>query len=101
MPYINRTHRISAAWMHEVLLDSGIMMHRADSELMAADIFTKAFPETKRAIWNANLQLINIYQSSDDIEYSPTTSRSLRGDMKALKLQEVKPDPLKKEPQAE
>ena len=101
MPYLNRTHRISAAWVHEVLLASGITMYRADSEPMAADIFTKPFPETKRAVWNANLQLINIFQSSDEIEYAPKASQSLRGDMKALQLQEVTPDPLEIEPQAE
>ena len=75
-------------------------MCRADSELMAADIFTKSFPETKRAVWNSNLQLINIYPSADDIEYCPNTSRSVRGDMKTLQLEKVEPTPLEEEPNA-
>ena len=96
MPYINRTHRISAAWMHHQLQHSGIGMYRADSELMAADIFTKAFPEVKRSIWNANLRLINVYDSltvDADISYDAECVRSLRGDMTDLRLNKVEPTP--------
>ena len=49
--------------MHRQLQHSGIEMYRADSELMAADIFTKPFSEVKRSVWSRNLRLINIYDS--------------------------------------
>ena len=47
MTHIGRTHRISIAWLYEQLQADNIKMYRADSELMAADIFTKPFPEPK------------------------------------------------------
>ena len=44
MRHIGRTHRISIAWLYERLKGPDVDMFRADSELMAADIFTKPFP---------------------------------------------------------
>ena len=41
MQHIGRTHRISVAWLHDQLVNHGVLMHRTDSELQAADIFTK------------------------------------------------------------
>ena len=62
MLHIGRTHRISIAWLHEQLKANDIQMHHTDSELMAADIFTKPFPDTKASVWRTNLQLINIVE---------------------------------------
>ena len=71
------------AWLHDTLKGRDVHMLRADSELMAADIFTKHFPECKRDIWQSNLDLINIIDSTkaDDINYAPSMVRSLRGDL--------------------
>ena len=83
--------------MKHTLQMSGINMHRADSELMAADIFTKPFPETKRSIWDANLKLISIYPSNTvdkDIIYTADKAYSLRGDMSSLRMQKIVPEPL-------
>ena len=55
MQHIGRTHRISVAWLHEQFKSKDISMMRADSELMAADIFTKHFPECKREVWKLSL----------------------------------------------
>ena len=74
-------------------------MCRADSELMAADIYTKPFPEAKRVVWYDNLKLINIYCSTtanESIDYQTADKAlSLRGDMKSLvKGGEVVPEQL-------
>ena len=83
MVHIGRTHRISIAWLYEQLQQNEIKMYRADSELMAADIFTKAFPEGKLAVWQSNLSLINIYdeKTSENMNYHPSMVQSLRGDL--------------------
>ena len=83
MTHIGRTHRISTAWLYDQLQSNNINMFRADSELMAADIFTKAFPDGKLPVWLANLALINIYPntSTDNIAYHPELIRSMRGDL--------------------
>ena len=81
MTHIGRTHRISTAWLHEQLRTNEIMMYRADSELMAADIFTKPFPDAKASAWRSNLALINITKAeyADQLDYQPSMVHSLRG----------------------
>ena len=88
MLHIGRTHRISTAWLHEQVKANEIKMHRADSELMAADIFTKPFPEAKASVWKNNLQLISIADSvtADSMYFNPSMSRSLRGDLDKPKV---------------
>ena len=83
MAHIGRTHRISIAWLYEQLQNHNVNMYRADSEFMAADIFTKTFPDCKAHVWSTNLGLINIYDkaASDSIEYHPELVRSMRGDL--------------------
>ena len=81
--------------MRRQLVDSGVVVRRADSELMAADIFTKPFSENARDIWEANLQLVNIYDSKtveSDLVYAADDKYSLRGDMKKMQLTKVVPD---------
>ena len=89
MVHIGRTHRISIAWLHEQLQTNNVKMFRADSELMAADIFTKHFPDGKSATWQSNLQLINIMDSStaSSIDYHPRMVMSLRGDLDKPKVE--------------
>ena len=81
MTHIGRTHRISIAWLYEQLQANNIKMYRADSELMAADIFTKPFPDAKASAWRSNLALINITEAAlaDSIDYHPSMVQSLRG----------------------
>jgi len=81
MRHIGRTHRIAVAWMHERLSGPDVRMFRADSELMAADIFTKPFPECKRAAFEADLLLINIRDSADQgpWNFQPSVVKSQRG----------------------
>ena len=88
MLHIGRTHRISIAWLHEQLKTNEVKMNRADSELMAADIFTKPFPEAKASVWRNNLQLINVFDSAftHGLSYIPSTVRSLRGDLDKPKV---------------
>ena len=83
MTHIGRTHRISIAWLHDQLQSNDIKMYRADSELMAADIFTKPFPDAKAQVWRSNLDLINIVDSANahTIDYFPSMVQSLRGDL--------------------
>ena len=81
MTHIGRTHRISIAWLYEQPQANSIKMYRADSELMAADIFTKPFPDAKASTWWPNLALINITEAAfaDSIDYHPSMVQSLRG----------------------
>ena len=49
--YLQRTHRVSVGWLHEVFkLDEVEMMYQ-ESAKMAADIYTKSF--TDKAKWTA------------------------------------------------
>ena len=81
MTHIGRTHRISIAWLHEQLQTNEIKMYRADSELMAADIITKPFPDAKASTWRSNLALLNIAKAehADQLNYHPSMVHSLRG----------------------
>ena len=59
-------------------------MYRADSELMAADIFTKPFPDAKASTWRSNLALINVAKAehADQLNYRPSTVHSLWGGLR-------------------
>ena len=91
MQHIGRTHRISIAWLYNQLRQSDIKMFRADSELMAADIFTKHFPESKRDVWQSNLNLINVLGSppADISDFQQQMVQSLRGDLDAPKVSDI------------
>jgi len=57
MRYLHRTHRVSVAWLHEVCQGAEIKLTYEVSAKMAADIFTKAFPDKNK--WTAVCDLIN------------------------------------------
>ena len=69
---------------------------------MAADIFTKPFPEAKASTWNSNLQLINIFTpaQSKDIDYHPSMVTSLRGDLDKPKTEPIETAQLSEEDDA-
>ena len=61
---------------------------------MAADIFTKPFPDAKSAVWKSNLALINVFDShlEADMNYHPSVVQSMRGDLdkpKAVPLEQA------------
>ena len=58
MRYLHRVHRIAVAWMHEVFKAENILLEYTESELMAADIYTKAFNDPDK--WAHACALINV-----------------------------------------
>ncbi len=58
MRYLNRTHRISISWLHEVCSSSQVNLQYAETDDMAADIYTKAY--TNVAKWQAVCLMINM-----------------------------------------
>ena len=43
MQYLGRTHRVSVQWLHEVFKREHIRCEYARTDVMAGDIYTKAF----------------------------------------------------------
>ena len=50
MRHLGRTHRVSLAFLHEVVENQDISIEHCDTDWMCADIFTKAFPARDK--WN-------------------------------------------------
>ena len=55
--HVNRTHRVSIQWLHEVCKQPYIDLQYIESAEQAADIFTKAFTEPNK--WAMVMKLIN------------------------------------------
>ena len=60
MRHLGRTHGVSVAWLHEQLAVRKLVdLEYTDSNLMAADIYTKAFTDADR--WEHALLLITLF----------------------------------------
>ena len=60
MRHLGRTHRIDVAWTAERMQQDDMNLIKTDTKVMAADIFTKPFPDSHKEAWKRDLQLINI-----------------------------------------
>ena len=60
MRHLGRTHRIDVAWLCDEFAGNNLELEKTPSEEMAADIFTKAFPDSKAAVWEHDLRLIKV-----------------------------------------
>jgi hypothetical protein len=58
MRHLGRVHRIAVAWLHERWLAGDVVLFYEQSELMAADIYTKGFSDQGK--WKAVCWLINV-----------------------------------------
>ena len=58
MRHLGRVHKIAVAWLHERWLAGDFILFYEKSELMAADIYTKAFTDKNK--WKAVCWLINV-----------------------------------------
>jgi hypothetical protein len=65
MRHIARTQAIDIEWLHErYSRDGEFDIQYCDSNKMAADIFTKAFPTKDRAKWEIDLKLIGHFDAT-------------------------------------
>jgi len=60
MRHLGRTHGISIRWLHDEISKQTCSLDYIPTEYMAADIFTKFFPDLKRHTWDKVRQLINV-----------------------------------------
>ncbi len=58
MRYLDRTHRVSVGWLHEVCTSDDVCLEYTQSTDMAADIYTKAYTNAMK--WKAVCLLINL-----------------------------------------
>ena len=58
MRHLGRTHRISVAWLHEVVRDPQHQLMYEESGKLCADICTQGVPD--RGKWQAACDLVNI-----------------------------------------
>ena len=61
--HLDRTHRVSLAWLHDVFSKLPIELQYIASEKEAADIFTKAFVDKYK--WTNAVHLINHFRRSE------------------------------------
>ena len=62
MRHLKRCHHICLRWMHDVAFEMGLCHVRyCKTDEMAADIFTKAFPEGSREKWQRALKMLGFY----------------------------------------
>ena len=62
MRHLKRCHHICLRWMHDVAFEMGLCHVRyCKTDDMAADIFTKAFPESSREKWQRALKMLGFY----------------------------------------
>ena len=60
MRHMGRTHGISLQWVHDELQKGYCELRYIDTSKMAADIFTKFFPQSKAAVWKEVRKLVNV-----------------------------------------
>ena len=68
---MGRTFGVSLAWLNSELRVGKYQIGYINTKLMAADIFTKFYPKSKKETWNVVRNLIGIY-------HNPTAFRFLR-----------------------
>ena len=50
MRHISRTHGVQSSWLAEVFKKAFMRLQHAESDLMAADVYTKAFKEVAKLV---------------------------------------------------
>ena len=60
MRHMGRTHRVNLRWIHEVTNMPGVSVVYCDTNDMAADIFTKTFPNAKVETWLRAILMLGI-----------------------------------------
>ena len=60
MRHLGRTHGISIQWLHDETTKETCELHYIETANMAADIFTKFFPQAKASTWTEARKLINV-----------------------------------------
>eukprot|EP00971_Amphidinium_carterae_P168998 3347785-Amphidinium_carterae.2 len=64
MRHLGRTHRVSAAWLHEIFLSDNMVLNKCDTNDQAADIFTESFTDELK--WRRACSLIHFGRSVKD-----------------------------------
>ena len=60
MRHMGRTHGISLQWMHDEIRKGYCELRYIDTAKMAADVFTKFFPQAKANVWTEVRKLVNV-----------------------------------------
>ena len=68
MRHIGRVHGISVSFMHQEVNRTDTSIGHLDSKMMAADIHTKAYPDSKVADWNSVRRNVCVF-SPDELKY--------------------------------
>ena len=61
MRHMGRTHGVGVASIHEHIMSGKVILGYIPTHLMAADIFTKFYPQDKRETWKAMTRLVGVY----------------------------------------
>ena len=62
MRHMGRTHGVGVASIHEHIVTGRVILGYIPTTLMAADIFTKFYPQDKREIWRSMVKLVGVYE---------------------------------------
>ena len=65
MRHMGRTHGISLQWLHDELQKGYCELRYIDTSKMAADIFTKFFPQAKASVWTEVRKLVSVLSPAE------------------------------------
>ena len=76
MRHLSRSHRVSVAWLHEQYKRENFEFAYAETDSMAADMFTKSMPNPAK--WTHARKSICVLASVDELADAIRTSRMTR-----------------------
>ena len=65
MRHLGKVHGLRISWLSEVVNQDYVDIRYIESDKMAADIFTKFYPDRKKDVWHRHRQLIGVLSASE------------------------------------